>query len=530
MTRVGPERGAATDSTEWSDGRLDAAFQAGFDRGAPAYLRERILEDVGEGTGVASGRWSGSRLLQSAAAPVAILAVVVFTIAIAGLGPSTRPLSPTASASTTPGLPPVDAIGRPFPSTVRPAGFQQLFGVLTVRGAVTIRDRGGDQREIAVGGWYVPRRPVPCPLLSNEYQPLESCSLDSSWLLDSPLQLQADPQLAGSTGPAIHPVSDWVAPSGARTPIAVVFVGHFDDPGAGQCPAGERRQRCLDRFVVDAVAWDDGASLVAFPTEIQGLQVVTVSQAIFDLEMNLATELAVAGWYQAPSPVSCPAGPEVIVPFLEGGCDISQTWFMQDRESIITLTNGGQTTTFDARTPNGPAFNPVFPIVAPPPVELPRSGASTPAPAILVGHFIDRRASFCQVDDPQACVVRFVVDAVPWVDGIERPLPQRSDSRGPSAPAPAFAPAERVREVAAIGVVLNIAALVGDDLARIEPGFNAPALDLPTGSSYWIVTAISDAGPGPEARSFVITVAGAVFGVSVTGFELIAPPGPAPAP
>ena len=511
----------------WSDDRLDAAFQAQFDRAAPGYLRERIVEDLGGGAGARSEFRSFRGFARSAAAAAALVAALVFTIAIAGLSPSTRPLASTASAAAIPELPPVDAIGAPFPSTVRPAGFQATYAVLTVRGAVTIRDRGVDYREIAVGGWYVPRQPIPCPLAPDEYQPLEDCALNSSWLLDSPDQRPIQAQTS-VVGPAINPVTRWVPPSPATVPIAVVFVGHFDDPGAVNCPAGVRLQRCLDRFVVDAVAWDGGASLVDLPTQIDGLAVLTVSQAIFDREMDLATELAVAGFYQAPPPKFCPSEPNVALRFLEGSCDISVTWFMEDRETIINVLTGSDGTTgFDIGGPRGPAITPVFPTVRPPnQLPVPVDGASTPTQAILIGHFSDRRASLCYRDDPQVCVVRFVVDAIPWVGGIERAIPDRTDSRDPGGPSPAVDPVERVRDVAAIGLVLNVAAVVGDELIRIEPEFDLTGLHRSSRSSFWIVTAMSASVPTTD--TFVVDEAGAVFDESGGAFELLAPPDPSP--
>jgi len=252
---------------------------------------------------------------------------------------------------------------------------------------------------------------------------------------------------------------------------AVVFVGHFDDARAAQCPAGERRVRCQDRFVVDTVAWDDGASLAGFPTDARGLAVVSMSHAILDRETDLSGELAIAGWYQESSPVSCPALPSVALPFLEGSCAIPLTWFLEAPESIIEVIQTATSTQFGGSGPLGPAINPVFPTVPPPLAHpLPNQGGSTPTRAILIGHFNDSRASLCTQDQPQVCLGRFVVDAVPWVEGAERVLPE-----------------------------------------RIEPRFDLAVLGDPLQRSLWIVTAYVY-GPGyPETVTYVVDDAGAAY-------------------
>jgi hypothetical protein len=306
-------------------------------------------------------------------------------------------------------------------------------------------------------------------------------------------------------------------------------MGHFDDPRSAECPAGVRRQRCADRFVVDTVAWDEGASLADFPGEVAGLPVITVSRAIAERETDLTREVAVAGWYREPAPMFCPSIPDITLPFLEGSCSISQTWLLETPESIVLGQRGINIGRVTGPGPLGPAINPVFPtVMVPAGRPLPAAGGSTPTPAILIGHFNDPRSSLCVRDAPPVCLGRFVVDAVPWVEGIERTLPQRTDSRG-QATAPAFDPIRRVREVAGnVGTVLNVAAVSGAELVRIEPGFDLLALHESVRSSFWIVTGAIYGPAVPTAGRFVVDEQGVVFFAYGTHFELVGSPRPSP--
>ena len=71
------------------------------------------------------------------------------------------------------------------------------------------------------------------------------------------------------------------------------------------------------------------------------------------------------------------------------------------------------------RPPAGPAIHPVFDgVVDEWANPLPARGASVPTPVVFLGHFNDQRAAGCRPADQGACRQRFVVDQVPWVNGI----------------------------------------------------------------------------------------------------------------
>lgn len=148
----------------------------------------------------------------------------------------------------------------PFPASV--AGFD----VLTVEAAIEVQ-QADDGRTIAVGGWYQAGLLPSCPAPLEEPALLEGyCSADFTWLMAEPERLfhATAGALSGGapTGPSLHPMFLESLPpptrefpkEGDSIPTAVVLVGHFDDPRASDC-RDEVRQVCLDRFIVEHVAW-----------------------------------------------------------------------------------------------------------------------------------------------------------------------------------------------------------------------------------------------------------------------------------
>jgi hypothetical protein len=517
---------------DWDDRRLDMAFQTSFDRPVPGYLRERVAQDAAAPSAQAPLLRSFRALSRTAVAMIAVFVAIIATIGIGGIGPTLPTASATAPATALPTTPPlIGTVGPPFPSSIRPSGSDAAYAVLSVADAAEIRDRGVDDREIAVAGWYVPLEPVPCALAADEFQPLEDCALNTSWLLLRPNSVRALDPFASPSEPAIHPVTNSAPATGLRTPTAVVFVGHFDDFRSAQCPTGERRQRCQDRFVVDTVAWEEEASLIGFPAAIDTMPVRSVSDAILVRESDLPTEIAVGGWYVAPPEMWCPFVPASAL-FLDDDCTTSGSWLGQSATTRTGPPNDGSTVSRALGEPNGPAVNPVFVANTRPAdvLHVPGGGAGIPLRMILIGHFNDVRSSLCSRVTPSVCIGRFVVDAVPWVDGVERALPERSDSRAHGTPAP-FDPATRVREVApATGQVLSVAAMTGADLVHIEPRFDLAVLGEPSEGSFWIVTSILSGSATPEIVTFVVDEQGAVFSDVGSGFVLIGIRGTSPGP
>ena len=184
------------------------------------------------------------------AVTAALALVVVLAGAWLGFGPlgAGGPGGPGASAGASSGAT-SDGADAGFPGTVEGLPIHTVIEALGIRAA-------GSSERIAVGGWFVAFA-VPCPMVPDAVLPLEDCGAGFSWLMAVPERL--DTTLADGSGsirqplgPAFNVIAD-LAHDG--TVQAFVVIGHFHDAAAARCPAGERRQRCEGRFVVESVAW-----------------------------------------------------------------------------------------------------------------------------------------------------------------------------------------------------------------------------------------------------------------------------------
>jgi hypothetical protein len=247
---------------DWDDDRIAAAFHARFDHPAPPTLAPAIHGAIA-GTAPARFHLLGGLPGRSIAA-AAVVVVLVGTVAL-GLGgfdrlggpsvPSASPAaaSPGASATPTSQAVPGSVVGLP---------------IIEVPDAIAIRDGGVDDREIAVLGWFGPAPMPSCPFTPT-VNPLQlQCPDTFVWFTRDPESLihvgEGSSSLDPPVGPALNPDLDgldrsWYPPlpvpgqDGRSKPVDVVFVGHFDDRRADQCPEAEQ-SACRDRFVVDSVA------------------------------------------------------------------------------------------------------------------------------------------------------------------------------------------------------------------------------------------------------------------------------------
>ena len=155
----------------------------------------------------------------------------------------------------------------------------------------------------------------------------------------------------------------------------------------------------------------------SFPAEASGKPILSVSDALAIQGRDDASEIAVAGWFQQPLALPCPAPRVPPVPIIEGPCTYSG-WLMADPESIIRSIANGLAT----QGPVGPAFQTAFDGPGMDwAIPLPRTGNSMPTPVVLIGHFDDPRAVGCQPENHQECSDRFVVTAVDWANGVQNP-------------------------------------------------------------------------------------------------------------
>jgi hypothetical protein len=287
---------------EWDDERLSSAFHERFDQGAPATLASDVRRALA-GT-------RPSRLGAFGRGPAWVLATAAVIVILAGgaligLGGLNRPgaASSAPSSSGTAATPSAD-LGPASPSSVQPPTSVLGLDVMTVSAAEAVRDAGVDDTEIAIRGWFTPPPVIACthtldgyasnPLLLDCAQALTWLDQDAeslvhvtetTWVPSAPQSPALNPVLGGldlSWKPL--PLSAGVVAD--SKPAAVVFIGHFDDRRASACPAGQRAD-CQDRFVVDSVAWADGAVL---PRSMRGLTDSPWTSSLPDIEAVVANE------------------------------------------------------------------------------------------------------------------------------------------------------------------------------------------------------------------------------------------------
>jgi hypothetical protein len=393
-----------------------------------------------------------------------------------------------------------------FPDELTIPGASTPEPVLTVAEAIARREAAEGDDHIVVGGWFV-FNPVPCAQLPDSTTPLEDCAVDFSWLMDVPERLDSlasdgSGSIHAPSGPAINVVLgyvDWQQPSYV-IPRPFAAVGHFDDRRSEQCPAGDRRARCRDRFVVDAVLWtgDGNNDVSQVPTSVFGLQVQGIAGAIGVRATGSSEEIAIAGWYDTPWPgaMFCPFSPGPGPRWLYGRCEDAYRWLMADPEPLVHETSSGGTMT----QPDGPAIQLAFPTVQPPRPNGPFTvGDSIPQPAVLVGHFNDRRSTTCQgqpepgyPDIEAECRSRFVVDAVGWLNGRVRQaaVMDRRDDTQP-LPTPLVDPLVAIH----VGnTILDVTTVPGSALSDLEPGLIDVKPELLSESSIWLVTILMPVG------------------------------------
>lgn len=396
---------------DWDDDRLDHAYRARFDVAPPPELTERITSEMSNRTQPGWRGWAWTRPRSAVLVAGASLLFAVALLASGGgwLGPVPR-LGPSFGVPLPSGIAVSDLAGDPFPVQVTSPSATRTLPVLSVAGAIASRGRTIGPFEIAVGGWFL--RSIPsCPAPPTQTSDLESCGQNSTWLLSGPDSL-----------PGIHPVTNW-SPSDSSVPTALVFVGHFHDPRAASCPAGDRRLACDALFVVDGIAWESPTNLEAFPVQAAGYAVISVSAAGSIRDSGASTEIAVAGWYEPLPVIFCALwlGPAIFP--LEGDCSVGRQWLTETPEQLVQTNpcpeGGGSAQCTSDRPPTGPAISAVFERGVGD--ALSRRAQSTPTAVVFIGHFNDPRSAGCR--SPAACTQRFVVDAIAWADGSFFALP-----------------------------------------------------------------------------------------------------------
>ena len=180
-----------------------------------------------------------------------------------------------------------------------------------------------------------------------------------------------------------------------------------------------------------------GPAASGVPTTVDGLPVMTVSQALA-AEPNAGDGLvAIEGWVD-PMPLhSCPA-PQSSTGALEDACTSDEILLTETRQELVVIASldGGNSIT--ASRPTAPYLyahqmagadvNSLLPHTADPS----KAANYRPLRAVIVGHFHDARAADCSTDQRSACDAALVVDQLAWLDGktLEPAIWIGSDSAG----------------------------------------------------------------------------------------------------
>lgn len=155
---------------------------------------------------------------------------------------------------------------------------------------------------------------------------------------------------------------------------------------------------------------------------LEQLQVTSFTDAIAirDAEAD-DREIAVQGWFEGGVSPACPAPLANQVSPVQLTCPDGFTWLMDRPESLVHRSGNGT----DMRRPDGPALNPDLDGLDLSWVQtnggFDANGDSIPTDVVLIGHFDDRRAEICPLEEIGACRDRFVVDAVAVVHGEPQP-------------------------------------------------------------------------------------------------------------
>ena len=162
-------------------------------------------------------------------------------------------------------------------------------------------------------------------------------------------------------------------------------------------------------------------ALAGFPTEILGLPVHSVSEAIAlrDAGKLDGRAVAVAGYFvERAVALPCPA-PMVRSPLTEP-CTIGSSYLMETPEQVETIVRTGNSIDEGFREPESAHLAPFFQTLSES-VDLwqgqPRDKPLEPKPVILIGHVGDPLEWFCPSSARNECMSDFVVDKMAWVDG-----------------------------------------------------------------------------------------------------------------
>jgi hypothetical protein len=221
-------------------------------------------------------------------------------------------------------------------------------------------------------------------------------------------------------------------------------------------------------------------------------------------------EIDVSGFLSPMPRLACPLVPANLNP-TRLDCPQSFQWLMANPERLQHRTTSG----FEFGPPTGPAFRPSFAFVDQPMPVPWRSGDELAQPVAIevIGHFDDRRAALCALDQQTdiRCKDTFVVDQIVALDGepvgvtTSEDLVVANDTGGTTRLQPVSMVGDIDRLVADVDpsvVILSRRVVVADRLRNIEPGVGSGHVEA---DAVWSVVAV-DASSGQQAvpRTFLV--------------------------
>jgi hypothetical protein len=159
----------------------------------------------------------------------------------------------------------------------------------------------------------------------------------------------------------------------------------------------------------------------AVPTSVEGLMVITVSQALAAEPNGGDGLVAIEGWINPMPLPGCPV--ETPHPALEESCSTRQLVLTETRQELVVFASVVGGTSMTASPPTAPYLYARELAGANVDALLPDMADPTTAAnylalqAVIVGHFHDARAGECSADQRAACDAAFVVDQLAWLEG-----------------------------------------------------------------------------------------------------------------
>ena len=205
------------------------------------------------------------------------------------------------------------------------------------------------------------------------------------------------------------------------------------------------------------------------PTAVFGLDVLSVAAAIDIRDAGADDrEIAVRGWFTPPPDTYCP----LLIPTspVQPDCRDHMTILRAEPTSIRPSIHIDLDDLASDWWP-----------------EVPGNGLPpTPAEIVVIGHFDDRRSTFCPPYVEPECRDRFVVDRVDWVDGASMPLSVEDPLEDQTT-----ATLDRVEGIVArdapASPVLSIAVVDGQFLGLMEPTLKDGAGGFTANPVIWVV-------------------------------------------